>query len=208
MKKFSSMLALGLALAMTLGMTVSAAPSVSTANSTITSETLEKAASETTVTASNGVEASVTAPSVATYDGAVGQIAQASVAEKVRSTAKITSDVFLVIAQVYEVSVTNGASLGSGTEFKFTSPKFNANTTYVALHQFSDGTWEVLPVTVSGNTASVTLKSLSPVAFVEVQSVSKKSPKTGETDSAALWMAVFCAIGASLYAVKARGSRQ
>ncbi len=194
MKKFSSMLALGLAAAMTFGMTVCAAPSVSTTDSDVTNDTLQEAAASVVV--KNESVKEVEAITVEVFDQAAAAAADvaAKATENIDSNpvikeaiaevlgvpaAEVTSaDVTLTPLKGFDAKAEEGAKFPLTVTFEKVTGVSGGNS-YVVLHQLPDGTWETLKAAANGSSLTVTFpSSLSPVVPVKVE----KPVKAGIAD--------------------------
>lgn len=234
MKKLSGLIALGLTMTMLFGMTVSAEESPRTET---TDKTVEAPADlGATVTANvEGAEVKVMAES--TKSVAASQAANPNVVAQAKTIVGVSGDYELsaVPGLAVDITVPEGTEVSAAKPFvaSFTNSSFVVGKNYVALHMKKDGTWEVLPVAISGNTATVKFTSLSPVRFFEVVPETEKagdddddddsaevtpvnprtgepaaaSPKTGETVPVAGMMALICLAGVAVCASKVRYNR-
>lgn len=135
-----------LALVLTLGMSVTAFASPSPSEGVVVDK----------VTV-NGQEV---APQVNALPTETVTAAAAKATELVSSDSQVLKAVEVTLPEGVTVSKENPVTLS------FTLSAVEAGTNVVALHQLSDGTWEVLPCTWKDGKVQVTFTSLSPVVFV------------------------------------------
>lgn len=230
MKKFSKMLALGMALSLAFGVTAFAAnsPAVGDANLggkvEVTPEGLEEGqeivvgkTSETYVNKAQNI--------IQYFQEAFTDVI--TVGDGKKAVPK-------EVATVFEVSLEkagNEVEVGpNGVTLTFNFTGFDVAKKYAVLHFTSEYVFEVLPATVTPDGVKATFTSLSPVAIVEVgeeaadnnnnnnnnnnntqdssTSDSAKSPQTGEVLPVAGIIALICLAGAAVCFGKVRYSKQ
>lgn len=244
MKKFSKMLALGLAAALVFGMAVQA-ESPNGDNSGVSAEAMKDAASVSNTVVVDGKEVAVEfeAPTVleetkitAVKEAVATDTVAAQVQEAVKKVASVASNQTLtfvgkpVIKAAFNLEAPKGlsaADIKKGVQIPFTLKEVKTNAHYSVLHYFEDGSYEVLPATINGNTIYATFTSFSPVIIVEQEvkvdtnntpsggsndsnnntQNAATAPKTGETVPVAGVMAVILMAGAVFCAKKARYNR-
>ena len=187
MKKFSKMLALGLAAALVFGMTVNAAGSPTADQK----EEMDNAASSvpTSVYTSEGY---ITTGPIEDYDVFTGAVDAATsqerndaVLESLGYTSETATVAGMEMVQAFEVSK---PETWSGKPIKVTFPLYgiqlDSTSKYVLVHINDEGKAEVLPTTVwIGNgyaSVTATFDSFSPVVLVKVTTAGPKGD-TGAT---------------------------
>lgn len=216
MKKFSKMLALGLALVLTMGMTVSAAEnSENTSNSNAATEALTSSTSVGSVEI-NG--------KTVTFEFSA---ASAESLTKVESVVEALANegcegIFITGGEIPAPANLTAEEIANGVTVPLSNPNISKDKTYVVLHVLTNGDVEVLPATVVANgSLTFVTKSFSPFYVVEMKEIDEDdddddavetvtvtgevaSPKTGETLPVAGMMLVICLAGAAVCAKKAR----
>lgn len=227
MKRFSKVLALGMALSLAFGVTAFAAdsPSVETAGLgkvTVSAEGLAEG-QELQVNEEANVQEKET--EIYTQRGLMSDVI-----EKSGFTSEIGKTHTISVVAVFDVSLSDGKVGEGGITVTFNGT-FKSDKKYVVLHK-NNGVWEALTTTVSedGNSIQAVFSSLSPVAIVEVGETVQsnqpnqpnndnnnndnssndetKSPATGETLPIAGIMALICLAGASICVGKVRYNKQ
>lgn len=231
MKKFSKMLALGMALSLAFGVTAFASDSITVDTSGLGEGVLESIAVEGTLQEGDKV---VAAPAP--------ENTEESVWDEFRDWSKVIEasgykepgPVSFSIATNFEVEVQNadGEKVDRGEiTLTFDWVGFEASKNYAVLHY--DGTkWEIIPATVTADGVKATFTSLSPVVIVEVskyvaptdndnntgantntnnsapaQNEAPKSPQTGGVLPAAELMALISLAGSVVCARKVRSRK-
>lgn len=210
MKKFSKMLALGLALVMTFSMTAFAEENSPADNNTSAeSEALAGKVEVPNTVVVDGKEVTVEVSTKAVAAEAVDYVKAAVKAESGEVVGALDVTLNLTAEEI-----------AKGATVTLKVAGVSDNYEYVVYHQKADGTWEVLDATVLGDgTLSVKLTSLSPLVVVKAGEVDSDdnnddsadstdgvvvSPKTGETFPVAGMMLVICLAGAVVCAKKVR----
>ncbi|MCM1101498.1 MAG: hypothetical protein NC079_08345 [Clostridium sp.] len=194
MKKFSKMLALGMALAMTFGMTVSAAenPSVSTVDSNVSQTTLNATAVAIQESAPAGITVSGT--NVAVYDvvaGAVKAVNQDGIApEDNQAIAEAMQSVGIEVEKVNSLTVVTafdmtGTAPADGKVTLKNVQGVEQNAKYVMMHVFVAGESvdiEFLPVVVNAD-GSITISGVNHFStFALVKADVTEKEDTGDDD--------------------------
>ena len=202
MKRLSKMLALGLAAALVFGMTVQAAGSPDAGNSGASSEALKEAASVSNTVVVDGKEVSVEfeAPTVL-EEAKLAEVKEAvttqtvvdQVQEAVKKVTEVAANQTLTFVGKPEIKAAfnleapkglSDADIKKGVKIPFTLKEVKANAVYSVLHYFADGSYEVLPATISGNTIYATFTSFSPIVIVEQEvKVDTKAPAQGDNNN-------------------------
>ena len=216
MKKFSKLLALGMALSMAFGVTAFAADSPTVENNS----KVEVAGVEGVGEDQKLVVEDATAAQVAS-----AQTAKVSLAAAIAASVTVPEGSKAVVKEVvatFDVSLKNmaGATVNpdGGVTVTFNFAGFDAAKHYAVLH-FENGAWTVITATVTPDGVKATFNSFSPVAIVEVgeEVVSNNnsssddpatSPATGEALPVAGIMALICLAGAAVCASKVRYNKQ
>lgn len=173
MKKFSKMLALGMALSLAFGVTAFAG-SVTVGTSNVTAETakdgVELKSSEVTV---NGETVHVEMSAITEQFDEVMDTVKEQASKIVETAVGVQSaTVAPKVVKAFEVEATDGegneASVEGKVTLTFEWTEVNSQKVYVAVHVVEGGDPEVVPVTVAGTMLTITLNGLSPVVIVEV----------------------------------------
>lgn len=232
MKKFSKMLALGMALSLAFGVTAFAADSITVDTSGLEGGVLESIAVEGNLQEGDKVVATPAPEN--TSENVWKEFADWGEAIKA-SGYDASAPASLSIATTFEVEVQNadGEKVDRG-EIKLTFDwvGFDASKNYAVLHY--DGTkWEVIPAIVTADGVKATFTSFSPVVIVEVseyiappdnnnnsgadtntgsqttaQPEEHKSPQTGGVLPVAELMALVSLAGSAVCVRRARSNKQ
>lgn len=180
MKRFSKMLALGLAAVLVFGMTAQAAGSTDADNSEVEAGTLEENASVSDTVEIDGEKVTAKfekAPlSGSQLAQAKSDVASESVIKNIQEAIKkITGSTTVEfvgepkVAAAFDLvapSNLTAEQLEKGVTVGF-KVDAKADTLYSVIHYLADGTYEILGASVSGNMIYVTFHSFSPVVIVE-----------------------------------------
>lgn len=195
MKKFSKMLALGMALAMTFGMTVSAAenPSASTVDSNVSQTTLNETAAAIQESAPAGITVSGT--DVGVYDvvaSAVNAVNQEGIApEDNQAIAEAMQSVGIEVEKVNSLTVVTafdmtGTAPADGKVTLKNVQGVEQNAKYVMMHVFATADdsidIEFLPVVVNAD-GSITVSGVNHFStFALVKADVTEKEDTGDDD--------------------------
>lgn len=182
MKKFSKMLALGLALAMTFGMTVSAA--YSPGEIAAAEETAKKDAEAVKIPEDatiyvgdkeSNLKPVIRPTSGGTYLDVTNHAVKEDTTKKIQDSvaATLSGDQELkgapVVLGAVDVQIWNATpeELEAGVKIPLTIPGgVKAGTRYIFLHRNAMGVWETIVGSVDGDVVYVTLHSYSPIVIV------------------------------------------
>lgn len=234
MKRFSKMLALGMALSLAFGVTVCAANSPTVDTSGL-GEKVDIAVPDGMLEAGQKLVAEDM--DQADKDNVTKTITESGMLKKIGAAAKVAEGkkATAKLVKTFELEVRkDNKKVDTGIVMTFSWEGFEATKKYVVLH-FNGTDWDVIAPTSAGkDSITVIFDSLSPVAIVEVgeevadtgnnntgntnnntnnnnnnsQNEAPKSPATGETLPVAGIMALICLAGAAVCAGKVRYNKQ
>ena len=229
MKKFSKLLALGLALTLTFGMTVSAAEGADSAGEIAAAEESAKKEAEAVSSATEGVNLEAVPATVylAAQKEVVNQAGNliAAAAAKMPENKRVKAGTTPVPVLTVDVKVPNATTeqleKGVAVTLKSNALVTDGSVMYVVLHQNSrTGEWEVLKSSQNGNSITAIFHNFSPTVVVAVATEPDplseevkdnennnndpaKSPQTGEALPIAGFMALICLAGVAVCVRKA-----